>query len=337
MARVFAILRAVRTAFRRDWRSFGSLAGNNFFPISAFFLQKAGVFVYLIAILVAIFPMSTDPLRKIPQSRLDLWPLTPRERWALRGLSPWLNPMTWLLAAAAVWAVRGRLTIGLWAAIAGLFLIGFLVSELPPVRSLRLWRWLPGFPGPLNQLIRKNIREILSTLDFYVALLLSIAATAFRVARLLPSEGRLHLTLLILLALSSYSQCLFGLDGEGGLSRYRLLPLSGWKILAAKDAAFFAVMTVLCLPLAPVAAGGAALICAAIGHSPSVHESRPQIRWRFSTGVSIYLGFLQVLAMAAAGAAVEFTSPLLLLPCLGIWATSLWWFGRRLDEMGDPT
>jgi hypothetical protein len=329
MARVAAILKALRTAFRRDWKSFGSLAMNNFFPISALFLQKSGVFLYLIAGLVTLFPMSTDPLRKIPQSRLDLWPLSGRERWLLRGLSPWINPMTWLLAAAAVWAAKGRLTVGLWATVAGLVAIGFLISELPPVRSLGLWRRVPAFPGVLNQLIRKNIREILSTLDFYVALVLTLSAVAFRIAGVLPGEARFQLTLLVLLALSSYTQCFFGLDGEGGLSRYRLLPLRGWQILAAKDAAFLVVAVILCLPLAPLAGAGAALVCAALGHGPSVNERREQVRWRFSTGVSVYFGFVQILAMAVAAAAIEFTSGLFIFGCVAVWATSLWWYGGQ--------
>jgi len=327
MARVTAILKALRTAFSRDWKSFGSLAMNNFFLISAIFLQKSGVFVYLITGLVLLFPMSSDPLRKIPQSRLDLWPLSGRERWLLRALSPWINPVTWLLAAAAVWAARGRLTVGLWASIAGLVAIAFLISELPPVRSLGLLRRMPVFPGALNQLIRKNIREILSTLDFYVALVLSVAATAFRLAGILPPEARLQLTLLVLLALSSYSQCFFGLDGEGGLSRYRLLPLPAWQILAAKDLAFLCTALILCLPLAPLAGVGAALVCAATGHSPSVSERREQDRWRFSTGVSLSFGLFQVVAMAVAAAGIQFTSPLLVVPCAAACAISLWWYG----------
>ena len=32
-----------------------------------------------------------------------------------------------------------------------------------------MWRRVPRLPGPLNQLVRKNLREILSTLDFYCA------------------------------------------------------------------------------------------------------------------------------------------------------------------------
>lgn len=329
MARVVSILKALYAAFRRDWKSFGSITVNNFFPVTLFFLRQAGVFLYLIAAVVVLFPMSTDPLRKIPRSRLDSWPLTAGERRLLRLLSPWVNPVTWVLGGLGAWAARGRLTAGVWAAAAAVFLAGFTLSELPVARGVWFWRRVPSFPGVLNHLVRKNLREILSTLDFYVALLIAASAAAWRVfGPPLPREAYLQMSLLVLLALSSYSQCLFGLDGDGGLSRYRLLPLEGWKILAAKDAAFLLVAMALTLPLAPAAGLAAALVCLAFGHGPSVREPREQVRWRFSSGVSLYFGFVQVLAMALAGAAVEFGSGFCVVLCGVVWATSLWWHGR---------
>ena len=42
MARSIAILRALGLAYRRDWTAFQSLAGNNFFLITAFLLRQAG-------------------------------------------------------------------------------------------------------------------------------------------------------------------------------------------------------------------------------------------------------------------------------------------------------
>ena len=42
MARAFAILRALALAYRRDWTAFQSLAGNNFFLITAFLLRTGG-------------------------------------------------------------------------------------------------------------------------------------------------------------------------------------------------------------------------------------------------------------------------------------------------------
>ena len=126
-----------------------------------------------------------------------------------------------------------------------------------------MWRRVPQFPGPLNQLVRKNMREILATLDFYCALILSLAVLAYRVfGPALPPEAFMAMTVLVVGAMSSYAQCLFGLDGEGGLSRYRLLPVRGWQLLLAKDVAFLAVVIPLTLPLGRAAghrrgAGGA--------------------------------------------------------------------------------
>jgi hypothetical protein len=88
MARPVAILKALAVAYRRDWTAFQSLVGNNFFLITAFLLGKAGSFVYLIFGLVLLFPLSTDPLRKIPPSRLALWPLERGEHLLLRLASP---------------------------------------------------------------------------------------------------------------------------------------------------------------------------------------------------------------------------------------------------------
>lgn len=331
MARTAAVLRALGTAFRRDWQSVGSVGVNVFFPAIVYFLRGAGGFVYLIIALVMLFPMSGDPLRKIPPSRLRLWPLGRGERLLLRLASPWLNPMTWILGGLAVWAARGHITFGLWALVAGLAVAGFLLSRLPgkPV----WWRQIPSCPGPLEQLIRKNVREILCTLDFYVALLLSLAGLGYRVARLaLPPEAYASLALLVVLALASYTQCLFGLDGPGGISRYCLLPLRGWQILAAKDSACLAVVLLLLLPLAALPGLGGAMVCLALGHGPSVDEPREQTRWRFSTGVSLGYGFVQVVATAAAWGAIAFSSPLFFFPCLLFWLASAGWYGRHLDR-----
>jgi hypothetical protein len=332
MARLFAILRALARAFQRGEKSFGSLAGNNFFLVAVLFLGKAGTFLFLIMGLVILFPLSTDPLRKIPASRLALWPLERREYWLLRAVSPWVNPMTWVIAALALWAAHGSVTVGLWALAAGLFAAGFAISELPLPSGSALWRRVPHFPGPLDQLMRKNLREMFSTLDFYCALLLSLSMSAYRIAGLaLPAEAFMAMTVLVVVALSSYAQCLFGLDGAGGLSRYRLLPVRGWQILAAKDAAFLLIVVVLVAPLAPLAGIGAALVALAMGRRSSVEDPRPQMRWRFSAGTQPIYGVVEVMVMASAASAIFFTSALVLAPCVLAWLGSLWWYGRRLE------
>ncbi len=331
MARLAAILKALVRAFRRDWQSFGSLGANNLLFVTVLLLQKAGTFIYLIVGLVMLAPMSADPLRKIPPSRLALWPLSSRERWLLRVLSPWINPISWGVAALGVLSLRGRISVGLVALAAGIFAAGFALSSISLPRGVGMWRRVPHVPGPLNQLIRKNLRDILSTLDFYCALLMALSLAAYRLLGMpLPPEALLAMTLLIVLALSTYTQSLFGLDGESGLERYRLLPLAGWQLLLAKDGAFLAASIVLTLPGAPLAGLGAALMVLAIGHAPSVDQPMPQLRWRFTTGSNLVYGLYQAGLMGVAGSAVYFRGAWLLILCAAIWAATVWWYGRRL-------
>ena len=331
MARSVAILKALFRALWRDQQSFQSAAANNFFIVTLLFLGRAGGFIYLVIALVLLFPLSTDPLRKIPASRLCLWPLDALDRRLLRLASPWVNPVTWAIAALAVWAVRGRLTVGLWATTAGLVIAAFILSDVAGGSGFGSWRHLPHFPGRLDHLVRKNLREMLGTLDFYCAFILSLAAALYRVfGPPLPPEARMAMTVFVVVALSSYAQCLFGLDGAGGLARYRLLPLPAWQILLAKDAAYLLLVIPLTLPLAPLTGIGAALVALAFGHGPSLDRYRPQRRWRFSSGASVAYGVVQSIALAMAASTIFSTSSWVVLLCAAVWLGSLAWFGRSL-------
>ena len=334
MARAFTILGALGRAYRRDWTAFQSLGGNNFFLITLFLLGKAGTFVYLIMGLVLLFPLSTDPLRKIPASRLVLWPLGRGERWALRLLSPWLNPLTWGIAGLAVWGAGRTLTVGLWGALAGMFAAIFLISALPLRRGKGVWQRMPQFPGPLNQLVRKNLREILSTLDFYCALVLSVAVGAYRLFGAgLPEEALMAMTVLVIGAMSSYAQCLFGLDGEGGISRYTLLPVSGTQLLLAKDAAFLVVTVPLTLPLGLWPGMGAALVALAVGHAQSVERRHEQTRWRFTNGGSLGNSAVQMAGIGMTAFTIAQTSVWFLGAAVAVWAGSVWWYGKEVRRV----
>jgi hypothetical protein len=333
MARTAAILGALGRALRRDQKSIESIVGNNFFWVAVLLLQDAGTMIYLLFALILLFPLSTDPLRKVPASRLASWPLEARERWTLRLASPWVNPMSWLLAAGAVFVARGKVSLGLWGVVAGLIAAAFMISAVPWRSRGGAWRAVPRFPGMLNHLVRKNVREMLATLDFYCALALGLIALLFRLWGKLPHEAMLPMTALIAIALSSYAQCLFGLDGESGMERYRLMPLRGWQILAAKDAAYLALAIPLAMTLSPLAGTAAALAALAVGHSATVKRQKPQARWRFSAGAPLPEGLAQAALIAVAASSVM--SSLWFAPvCVAAWAGSLWWFGR-LWERGE--
>ena len=121
-----------------------------------------------------------------------------------------------------------------------------------------------------------------------------------------------------------------------GLTRYHLMPLAGWRILAAKDMAFLMVAVVLTLPLAPLAGLAGALAALAFGHAPSVEERREQTRWRFSSGASFGNGVVQTLALAGACVTAFRISALILIPCALACAGSAWWYGRRLSASTIP-
>jgi hypothetical protein len=271
---VLTILAALWKAVRRGGKSVGSFASNNIFVLSVTLLvfKDPGGFVSLNVLMAVVlfFPLSADPLRKVPAMRLAIWPLGRGERGLLRILAVWLNPIAWVLALLVV---RKAVTLDLWAVLAVLFAIAFLAPGRAGSRR-SLWRGMPHVPGPLDQLIRKNLREALTTLDFYCALLLSAFALGFRCAGRLPREAFLPMSLAVTLALSTYAASLFGLDGESGMTRYRLLPIPAWQVLAAKDAAFLLIALALTLPLSPVAGLAAGLIGLAYGHYASVTRRR---------------------------------------------------------------
>ncbi len=333
-SRIRTILAALLTAVRRDLRSVGSFTGNNLFVVAVLFLflQDSQLFIAIGSFIgmVLFIPLSADPLRVVPRDRLGIWPLTTGERRVLRIISPWLNPVTWLVAGLAVWK---RATMGVFALAAGIFAIGFVLPSIPAARK-GMWRRLPAFPGPLNHLIRKNLRETLSTLDFWCSALVSAFCLGLRIARLLPREALLPMTMVVLVAISTCAQTLFGLDGAGGMTRYRLLPVRAWQILAAKDAPFLLISVVLTLPLAPLAGFAGALAVLAMGHHPSVTQRNEQVRWRFSSGVSFGTSLVEVIVMSGTAAAVH-TYPLLAIVAAAAYAGSLWWFGQILEKQTE--
>lgn len=260
-----------------------------------------------------------------------MWPLNTHQRRILRLLTPWLNPVTWLLAAVTIWGVGRSISFGLWGVLIAMVAIGFLAPSLPVPGTSMIYRAVPRFPGAFGHLLRKDLRQLVTTLEFWLTLVLGVAANVYRfVAKEFPPEAGLMISLLIILAFASLTACLFGMDRDPAMTRYALLPVPGWLILLSKDVAVLAVVLVLTAMLAPLAALAATLITLALGHSRSVSERSLSAPWRFSPGASIGFGVMQLLAIAFAGAASRSSPVIALGVATAVYAVSTWWYGRKL-------
>lgn len=326
-----AILTAVGKASNRNSKSVRAMAGNNMFyaGTTLLFMMDAPAFVFFLVImsLVMFLPSSGDPMALAPRDRLALWPLTIGERRLLRLITPWLNPLTWVIFAGLLWR---RITWGLWAFVAAFFAAGFIGSS-SSIRQMpfSLMRYAPSVPGPFRLLIRKDLRQMLCTLDVYCALLMSVPALVLRLQGKLPADAHAPLTMVVIIMMSTIALTLFGLEGEGGLTRYRLLPLSGAAILSTKGGSYLTLMFLLTAPLAPLGGLAGGLLSLAAGQYLAVTRITTQSRWRFRASNAYSHAVGQMLLALIGSAAVMQVSWLCLLPCALIYGGSLWWCGRR--------
>lgn len=170
-------MRGMGLATKRDVRTFSSVTLNNLFLFAALLTYSAlasgmkplsAVPFYILLLFIIIFPLSIDPLKKIPPNRMASWPLTQSQLIGLRVASLGLSPVLWIGLVILVATRRWILAI--------LFMIVALVAQLVTtvgalllrhVPSLHPFRSIPALPGQLGGLIRNNVRQILSTLDFY--------------------------------------------------------------------------------------------------------------------------------------------------------------------------
>jgi hypothetical protein len=328
MAALRAILKALRRAVGRDLA--GSFKANNLLFLGLLGGAAAALFVLLGFLL--LFPLSADPLGKIPSARLAVWPLSRRQRLGLRLTSLALSPVVWIGVLILVKTKRPGLALaffGLALGMQGALALGRYMVKRDP--HWDLLGGIPRLPGRLGGLVRKNVRETLSLLDPYAAAALSVGGGAYRIFGAHPDPAAFTIMgLLVALALSTCAQSLFGLDGDAGVTRYHLLPVRGWEILLAKDMAFLAILFVLLLPLDVWPGMTFGLVALAFGHHSSVLLELPQQRWRFASG-QLPFGAMQT----AAGMAVGFVEHqqgwwVLALAAMG-YAASVYYYGRRWE------
>ena len=330
MAPAAAVLRAVGLASYRELRSFRSITGQNFFfwvLVVAYQQPESAEFFGVILCALLFFPMSSDPLEKVPSDRRKSWPLDRYDWLAIRVASLLFSPVIWI-AAFIVIRIGWRLAYQL--ALVGLAAHGvsYVFKRWAP--SFNLLRFVPAPPGVMGQLMRLHWREMLTTLDPYVGLVLTVATTIFRMTGgVLQREALPIISMVVVVALSTSAQVLIGLDGAGA-QRYRLMPLAGWRILLAKDAAFLIVLLILIAPLEVPASLTAGLAALAIGHQRSAMQPVPETRWRFTSGVMWPVGAFQTFAIFAIGNGVLKFGAIFMVATVAAWVVSLMWFGRKV-------
>lgn len=329
MARITAVLRAVGRASWREFRTFQSITGQNFFYLVAVIAlqpESAAFFAVILAALL-IFPLSSDPLEKIPHDRRKLWPLDRGQWLVIRIATIFLSPVIWIalyLLRRMGWKIAVQLAVlGIVTQLAARFGRRFLPN-------FNLLRYLPAPPGVIGLIMRLHWREMLTTLDPYVALLLAGSTAAYRFSgRPLDPTALPILSMIVVVALSTSAQVLIGLDGAGA-QRYRLMPIRGWQILLAKDLAFLTILLILIAPLEIPATFTAGLAALAVGHYGSTEQAIPQQRWRFTSGVLLPTGALQMFAIFSVGNAVAKFGPVVIVLTAAVWLGSVFWFGRKV-------
>ncbi len=347
MAGLAAILKALRRAVGRDLGTLASIKVNNLFLFVLLLVygalssgqppKSAEPFFVLLGFLL-LFPLSADPLGRIPVALRGLWPLSGWQRVGLRFASLALSPVAWIGAAILVKTARPMMALafcGLAAAMQGAAALGrALVRRSPHWDPLR---HIPQFPGRLGGLVRKDLREMLSMIDPYAALAIGVGGGAYRVMAKHPDPAAFAIIgLLVALTMSTYAQSLFGLDLGAGITRYRLLPVRGWEVLLAKDIAFLVVLLVMLLPLDPAPGMTFGLAALGIGHHSSVRLEIAHQRWRFTGGRLLPVGAVQ----AVGGMALGFVEHERGLAVLGLvaagYAASVVLYGRLWDAGNHP-
>ncbi len=341
MARLAAILAALAKLSWRDLRRFNSLGTNNFFLFAMliFAMQPANAFLPMVLGLILLFPLSADPLGKVPVDRLGNWPLSSGERLTLRGASLLMSPIAWITLGLMAWSIRsqaGSLDVG-WRFLAlgaGIALVTYLFTALPArIPQLNLMRLITVRHHTLAALMAKNTRELFGVLDTYLAFVLALAGSLYRLlSAKLDGEALFGVSILVVLAFSTIAQSLLALDGPSGFVRYQLMPLRGWQILLAKDLPLLLVAVLFTLTLSPLASLAGMLGALAVGHHASVVKPRQQKRWRFASGAGIETSIVQIVLMIGASTVVHRVDARLLLVVLAAWAGSIVFYGYVLER-----
>jgi hypothetical protein len=168
-------------------------------------------------------------------------------------------------------------------------------------------------------------RELQGTLDFWVAVLIAVIGTLYRLFGRAPEPTAFPvLSLVVGIAMSTVAQRMQRLDEGRALLRYRLLPIAGWKLLVTQDMTFLIPLAVMVSLLSLRTGVSFGLVALAVGRYPSLRQRANQRRWRFVGGDPRF-GVAQVLLGGFAGIGAARSGLWVLAVAFAIYLVSIFW------------
>ena len=341
MAQILALLSLLKKLMLKELGSISSVRFNNFL-FCTLFIMSAGMgsgqakaafwstlFFQLILIAPLLVTFSIDTLRRLPAERLATWPLTSTQRLWLTSLSFALNPFFIVLFLGYLFWMG--LAAGLFFVLLALIVhtAVYAVSRLPFKLRLHASLGISRVPFDVGGIAQEMWRELQGTLDFWVALLIAVIGTLYRLFGRAPeSEAFPMLSLLVGIAMSTVAQRMLRLDEGRALLRHRLLPIAGWKLLVTQDMTFLIPLAVMVSLLSLRTGVAFGLVAIAVGRYPSLTQRANQRRWRFVGGDPRF-GVAQVLLGGFAGIGAARTGLWVLAVAFAIYLVSIFW-GERL-------
>jgi len=253
-----------------------------------------------------------------------------------------------LLYVTALLSLQPASALFLWTVIGLLLLAPAITAPLAKIPEIRLALWpLSAGQGRMLRIFTRpalrrvpwlwrvpglEARQLLRTLDVYVALIFSVTGTAYRLFARDPDPAAFGvLSLMVVSSLSTLAQNLFTLDGPARL-RWQQSPQRGYVHLWRKGRWLLGLATVLSTGLSAQGAAAGMLLCLAVGHHNSVLAPTESEAWRFSSGRFFPHGFLQVVASFSCGIAVTRGEWQFLAGALLVYVASLFLYGWVLER-----
>lgn len=335
MAQILALLSLLKNLMLKELGSISSVRFNNFLFCILLILSASGgtlkvkfwstSFFQIVLLVPLLVTFSVDTQHRLPPERVDTWPLTGRERLLLSSVSFALNPLFvvlfvgylfWMGLAAALFFVLLALIVH-----TTVFAVSHLPSKLRASASLGLSR----APFEVVGIAQEMWRELQGTLDFWVALLIAVTGTLYRLFGRAPEPTAFPvLSLFVGIAMSTVAQRMLRLDEGRALLRYRLLPIAGWKLLVTQDVAFLMPLTVMVSLLSLRTGVAFGLVAIAVGRYPSLRQRANQRRWRFVGGDPRF-GVAQLLLGGLAGIGAARTGLWVLAVAFALYVVSIFW------------